>query len=133
MRNRAAVRDTTVKSISAIEDLSKKVITKHGIAQRATAAGRSIDSALGNDPEYRVYQDARMGLAGNLAVLQQGSRPSDADIRAIWLPLVPDAFRDTDQSAALKWELIYKMSGFTPGKTQGSGGANIGRFRVEVE
>ena len=110
MRNRAEARKLVGKSIDAIESLSQKVITKRGIAQRATAAGRSVEAALGNDPEYRTYQDARMALAGNLAVGQQGSRPSDADIKAIWLPLVPDVFRDTDESAAMKWGLIKTMS-----------------------
>ncbi len=52
-----------------------------------------------------------MALAGNLAVGQQGSRPSDADIKAIWLPLVPDPYRDTRESAAAKWNLINTMSG----------------------
>lgn len=111
MRNKEAVRNKTLDSITAVENLSKKVISKRGVAQRAQAVGRSIEAALGNDPEYRTYQDARTALAGNLAVLQQGSRPSDADIKAIWLPLVPDVFKDTDQSAAMKWELIKRMSG----------------------
>jgi hypothetical protein len=110
MRNKAEGRRLVERSITAIEDLSKKVITKRGVAQRATAAGRSVESALGRDPEYRTYQDARMALAGNLAVAQQGSRPSDADIKAIWLPLVPDVFRDTDESALMKWSLIKTMS-----------------------
>ena len=111
MRNKEFARGKTTDSVAAIEALSKKVINKRGIAQRAMAAGRSVESALGNDPEYRTYQDARMALAGNLAVLQQGSRPSDIDIKAIWLPLVPDVFRDTDESAAMKWNLIKTMSG----------------------
>ena len=110
MRNKAVARGLVARSISAIKELSQKVITKRGIAQRATAAGRSVEAAMGNDPEYRTYQDARMALAGNLAVGQQGSRPSDADIRAIWLPLIPDVFRDTDESAAMKWDLIGTMS-----------------------
>jgi hypothetical protein len=122
MRNRGAVRDTATRSVDAIRALSEKVINKRGIAQRATAAGRSVESALGSDPEYRTYQDARMSLAGNLAVLQQGSRPSDADIKAIWLPLVPDVFRDTDQSAAMKWDLIYTLGGLTPPEQRGGGG-----------
>lgn len=110
-RDKESSREIAAKSVAEIEELSKKLINKRGIAQRATATGRSIDSALGNDPEYRTYQDARLALAGNLAVLQQGSRPSDADIKAIWLPMVPDLFRDTDQSAEMKWRLIKTGSG----------------------
>jgi len=110
-RNKKYAQDKTLKSVKALEDLSKKVINKRGIAQRAKAMGRSLEAVLGNDPEFRVYQDARLGLAGNLAVLQQGSRPSDADIKAIWLPIVPDVFADTDQSADMKWKLIKTMSG----------------------
>ncbi len=133
MRNKQVARALVERSIKAIEALSKKVITKRGISQRALAAGRSVEAALGSDPEYRTYQDARMALAGNLAVGQQGSRPSDADIKAIWLPLVPDVFRDTDESAAMKWELIKTMSN-TPGAPEAAGGkAKVGRFTVEVE
>jgi hypothetical protein len=94
------------QNITAIENLSRELISKRGVAQRATAMGRSVSALFGNDPKYRAYQDARMALAGNLAVLQQGSRPSDADIKAVWLPLIPDVFSDTDESAAMKWELI---------------------------
>jgi hypothetical protein len=119
MRNKQEGRRLVERSIAAIEDLSKKVITKRGVAQRATAAGRSVEATLGRDPEYRTYQDARMALAGNLAVAQQGSRPSDADIKAIWLPLVPDVFRDTDESALMKWNLIKTMSNVEAGGGQG--------------
>lgn len=122
MQNRAAVRETATRSVDAIRELSQKVISKRGIAQRATSVGRSVESVLGSDPEYRTYQDARMSLAGNLAVLQQGSRPSDADIKAIWLPMVPDVFKDTDQSAAMKWSLVYQMSGLTPPEQRQRGG-----------
>lgn len=121
MRNRESVRGIAKVSVDAVRDLSSQVIQFRGIAQRAVAAGRSIQSVLGNDPTYKTYQDARMALAGNLAVLQQGSRPSDADIRSIWLPLVPDAVSDTDESAAMKWKLIDVMSGFvkdSPGPKQ---------------
>lgn len=118
MRNKEQAKGMVDRSIQAVKAYSDKLITQRGIAQRATATGRSIEAALGNDPEYRTYQDARMALAGNLAVRQQGSRPSDADIKSIWLPLVPDVFRDTDQSAAMKWELINTMSG-----TGAAGGA----------
>jgi hypothetical protein len=122
MRNKAQGRKLVSSSIDAIKKLSDKVITKRGIAQRATAAGRTIEAALGNDPEYRVYQDARVALAGNLAVAQQGTRPSDADIKSVWLPLVPDAFRDTDESAGMKWDLIRIMSNVDgdSGKSEGS-------------
>ena len=110
MRNKAEGRTFVARSIGAIKSLSEKVITKRGVAQRATAAGRTVESVLGNDPEFRTYQDSRKALAGNLAVAQQGSRPSDADIQSVWLPLVPDVFRDTDESAKMKWDLINTMS-----------------------
>lgn len=110
MRNRVEARRLVSTSIDAVKNLSERVITKIGIAQRAGAVGRDIQAKLGNDPEFITYQDSRSALAGNLAVAQQGSRPSDADIKAIWLPLVPDAFRDTKESAAMKWELIKTMS-----------------------
>lgn len=111
MRNKAKGREFVRASVDAIRDLSDKVITKNTAAvQKAVSAGRTVESVIGNDPDFRVYQDARRALAGNLAVAQQGSRPSDADIQAIWLPMVPDVFSDTKDSAAMKWKLIDTMS-----------------------
>ena len=52
-----------------------------------------------------------MGSAGREAVEQQGSRVSDADVKALWLPMVPDAYRDTAESYKLKWDLIDAMRG----------------------
>jgi hypothetical protein len=120
MRNKLFARNIVTKAIGSLEALSKKVITeKIAIVQRTKAAGRSVDAALASDPEYRTYQDARMALAGNLAVAQQGSRPSDADVKAIWLPLVPDVFKDTTESATMKWDLIRINSGVeAPGAPQ---------------
>lgn len=113
-RNKEAAKSLVDKSITAVKGLGDKIITNtNAFAQRVEAIKRSGEAALASDPEFRVYQDARMALAGNLAVRQQGSRPSDADIKAIWLPLVPDVFRDTKESAALKWDLINTMSGIS--------------------
>lgn len=111
IRNKQSARDLALNSINEIEKLSQRVITeKTGILQKAKASGRAASAALANDPDFRTYQDARMALAGNLAVLQQGSRPSDADIKAIWLPLVPDVFSDTKDSKTQKWALIKVMA-----------------------
>jgi hypothetical protein len=117
MRNRVEAKKLVATSIDAVKEYSDKVINKIGVAQRADAIKRGAEAVLGHDPDFRVYEDARMALAGNLAVAQQGSRPSDADIKAIWLPLVPDAFRDTRESKDKKWELIKKMS--LPGTVEG--------------
>jgi hypothetical protein len=110
MRNKEVTRDLIEKSINAVKEYGDRIITKVGVAQRAMAIKRGAEAVLGHDSDFRVYQDARMALAGNLAVLQQGSRPSDADIKAIWMPMVPDVFADTKESAAKKWELIKTMS-----------------------
>ena len=124
-----------VPAINAIKGLGDKVITeKAAIVQRAKASGRKVESVLGDDPDFKAYQAARFALAGNLAVAQQGSRPSDADIFRVWLPLVPDEFSDTQNSAALKWELILKMSGLEPGggaqgKKGGGAGPGVGDTR----
>lgn len=114
MRNKDAGRSLVQRSIDAIQTLSARIITRVGPAQRAQAMKRGAEAVFGNDPDFRTYQDARMALAGNLAVAQQGSRPSDADIRAIWLPLVPNPYADTSESAKLKWELIRTMSNAPP-------------------
>jgi hypothetical protein len=121
MRNKQEGRKLVGQSINAIKALSDKLITKVGPSQRADALKRGFDTVFGNDPEFRTYQDARMALAGNLAVGQQGSRPSDADIKAIWLPLVPDPYRDTKESADMKWALINTMSNNPSGDTQSTG------------
>lgn len=105
-RERQSAKLRLIPAIEQMEQLGQKIITTVGPAQRAQAIARGWDAVLGNDPEYRTYQDARVALAGNLAVAQQGSRPSDADIRAVWLPLIPDVFRDTKESAAMKWQMI---------------------------
>lgn len=119
MRNKEASRALLVPAINALEALSQRVITKPlSIQQKAESLIRGLDAALANDPDFRTYQDARMALAGNLAVAQQGSRPSDADIRAIWLPLVPDVFKDTEDSAEQKWQMIRINSGLSGGGGQ---------------
>jgi hypothetical protein len=110
MRNKVQARSLVQTSINAVKAYSDRVLTKVGPAQRVEAIKRGAEAVFGNDPEFRTYQDARMALAGNLAVAQQGSRPSDADIKAIWLPIVPDPYRDTRESAEMKWELIRQMS-----------------------
>ena len=110
MRNKQAGRQLVAKSIEAIKDLGDRIITRVGPSQRAAALSRGAEAVFGNDPEFRTYQDARMALAGNLAVAQQGSRPSDADIKSIWLPLVPDPFRDTADSSRMKWDLLDRKS-----------------------
>lgn len=143
MREKAAGRELVGKSINAIKTLSDKIITRVGPSQRADAIKRGVDTVFGNDPAFRTYQDARMALAGNLAVGQQGSRPSDADIKAIWLPLVPDPYRDTKESADLKWQLINTMSnnqpaasattGKTVTETQLKNIANMRKTDIETE
>lgn len=110
MRNKEQARAFVSNSINAIKEFSDRVIQRIGPGQRVDALKRGAEAVFGNDPDFRVYQDARMALAGNLAVAQQGSRPSDADIKAIWLPMVPDPYRDTSVSAEMKWKLINTMS-----------------------
>ena len=110
MRSKANARQLVQTSIDAVKNLSDQIITKVGVAQRASAIKRGAEAVFGSDPQFRTYQDSRMALAGNLAVAQQGSRPSDADIKAIWLPLVPDPYRDTKESAEMKWAMIKTMS-----------------------
>ena len=114
MRNKTEGRRLVKASIVAIEDLSKDIIGKVGPQQRLEAIQRGTAAIAGYDAAFRTYQDARRALAGNLAVAQQGSRPSDADISAVWLPLVPDAYSDTRESAEMKWDLIYLISNVSP-------------------
>ena len=126
-RNLAARRDKLIPAIAQMEALGAKLITKVGPAQRAEAIKRGAEAIMGNDPEFRTYQDARVALAGNLAVAQQGSRPSDADIRAVWLPLVPDVFRDTKESAEMKWNMIRTNMSLPTTQTK------VGKYTVTVK
>lgn len=142
MRNKKDARKAAATAVESIKRLGEQIITQTGVAQRGTAAARAVKARLGNDPTFRTYQDARMMLAGNLAVLQQGSRVSDADVKAIWLPLIPDVFEDTAESAKLKWRVIYEGSGLeiqeemaTPGdqvksNPEGAGGGGMVRMRA---
>lgn len=111
MRNKQAGKAAAARAVDAVKTLGEKIITRVGPAQRADAIKRGAEAVFGNDPDFRTYQDSRMALAGTLAVEQQGARVSDADVKALWLPMVPDAYRDTSESAALKWEIINAMRG----------------------
>ena len=111
MRNKEAGKRTAARAVEAVQALGSTIITKVGPAQRIDAVKRGAEAVFGNDPEFRTYQDSRMALAGTLAVEQQGSRVSDADVKALWLPMVPDAYRDTAESYKLKWDLIEAMRG----------------------
>ena len=111
MRNKEAGKRTALRAVAAVRALGSRIITRVGPAQRAAAIERGVEAVFGTDPDFRTYQDARMALAGTLAVEQQGSRVSDADVKALWLPMVPDAYRDTRESNDLKWSLIDSMRG----------------------
>lgn len=122
MRNRQNARGMVGTGIDAVQTLSQRVITETAsIAQRAKATGMSVEAALADHPEYKTYQAARFALAGNLAVAQQGSRPSDADILKGWLPMVPDVFSDTKASADMKWALMRQLAAVPAGPGVASG------------
>lgn len=122
----ATVRDDQVKIdakknvaefIRELRDISKRLITKkRALEQRLSSSGRAVDAALMDDPDYRVYTDMRTGLAGAMAVAEQGARSvSDTDIEAVYGPMIPDIFRDTEKSAPQKWNIIEKR--FTGGSS----------------
>jgi hypothetical protein len=123
MRNKERSKATAARAVDAVRNLGSKILTRVGPAQRADAIKRGVEAVFGTDPEFRTYQDSRMALAGTLAVEQQGSRVSDADVKALWLPMVPDAYRDTKDSNDLKWELIDLMRGKEPAAGGGGGSA----------
>jgi len=110
MRNKQVGRGNLARTVDEVQALSLSIIDKVGVKQRANAIKRGSAAVFGNDPAFKTYQDARLAIAGNLAVGQQGSRPSDADVIRIWLPLVPDAYSDTRDSATMKWRLVRSMS-----------------------
>jgi hypothetical protein len=105
-RNKASARKDAVGLINMLREMSDRIIKRVGPAQRADAARRGVAAVFGADPEFKVYQDLRYSLALNLAVMQQGSRPTDPDVQKGALPLVPDPFSDTDDSATMKWAYV---------------------------
>lgn len=123
MRNKKAARERAANTIGAVKEIGDKIIKRVGPAQRLDALKRGAEAVFGNDPEFRTYQDARMALAVNIAVTQQGQRPSNEDVRKGTLPLVPDAYTDTAESAAMKWGLIDVIIGGGGAKPK-SGGAS---------
>jgi hypothetical protein len=119
-RNKAVGRRILLRSRNAMKKLAADILADTGVQQRVKAAGRNIEAVMGNDPTYRTYQDARLAYAGNLAVAQQGTRPSDADIKAIWLPMVPDAYRDTRESKDMKFNLMDDFMDLQPSEREAS-------------
>lgn len=130
MRNKTEGRKLVKSSIDSIKAIGDKIITSVGPAQRAEAIKRGAEAVFGTDPTFRTYQDARVALAGNLAVAQQGSRPSDADVKSVWLPLVPDPYRDTSESAAMKWELISRMSNVEGSAKEEGGWTTVNGIKI---
>lgn len=111
MREKLDARAKVGQSVNAIKSIGDSIITQVGPKQRADALKRGAAAVFGNDAAFKTYQDARMALAGNLAVAQQGGRVSDADVKALWLPLIPDPYTDTKASSDMKWRLIRITSG----------------------
>lgn len=96
-------------TLDKLKALSDKIITSSGLTQMGAGAVRAGLSKVGWDDDFKVYSDLRGSLASQIAVAQQGSRPSDADVFRAALPLVPDPLSDTKGSAAQKWDQIYTM------------------------
>lgn len=137
MRNKANAKEFIGRAMSGLEGLGKKVITeKSTLLQAAKASGRSVDAVLTDDPDYKTYQASRFAMAANLAVAQQGGRPSDKDVESGWLPLIPNVFYDTPESASRKWEFIRLLIGQAPPETpapvqDNSGGGLLGGPAVQ--
>jgi len=104
---KAEARINAKNYIAELKKISERLITNPtALAQRIEAIKRGGAAAVANDPDYRTYQDLRESLAATLAVAEQGARVSDYDVRGIYLPGVPDLFKDTSDSASMKWKLI---------------------------
>lgn len=117
LRVREAAKEVVEKNVDQMQELSKKLITeKSRFEQAAKAAKMTVASYLQSNPEFQAYQAARFALAANLAVAQQGSRPSNEDVSKVWLPLVPDVFANDAASAPLYWQLMRNMAGLHAAK-----------------
>ena len=111
MRNRAIGRQNALVSIDALQDLSEKLHTEPTtIEQIRKSLMSGVQAITIGNPEFQTYQAARSALAGNLAVAQQGARPSDADIERVWLPLVPSLYTDNAETAQMKWGFVREMA-----------------------
>jgi hypothetical protein len=127
MRNKEAVKGNAMAFIGELKKLADGIIKNpQRYQQIVDSIKRGGEAAVMSDPEYRTYQDFRSSLAASIGVAEQGSRLSDADIKAIYLPMVPNVFTDTKASADMKWGLINtKLGGGSPkapadGKTSGA-------------
>lgn len=128
----AALRETMKESgrvfLGELKKIGDRIFTnKLGYQQKMDALRRGGEAALMNDPDYRTYQDFRQSLAASLGVMEQGSRISDFDVKGIYLPMIPDVFRDTTDSAAQKWRLIEQKMG------TGAAPAKDGASPVQVQ
>ena len=126
-------KEATSKIVGFVQNLkgiSERLINKKlALQQRVGSSARAVEAALANDPDYRVYQDLRTALAAAMGTAEQGSRISDYDVRGVYLPMVPDIFSDTSESAPRKWEIIEERFGVgVPGlrPTKSSGGPTVG-------
>lgn len=99
-------RVAIVPQIQLMRALSDRVISRVGPAQRADAIKRGTEAVFGNDPDFRTYTDVREGLAVNIAKIINGGRPSDPDRIAAARAYLPDPYRDTRESAELKWQFM---------------------------
>ena len=126
-RDKEEARKRIAPFMEDLRKISERIITKPlSYMQRIESGIRGIDAALANDPDYRTYQDMRTALAAAMGTAEQGSRISDFDVKGVYLPMVPDVFRDTKDSAEQKWKLIegrFKI-GIAGRKSKSSGSQN---------
>lgn len=120
--NKKVLAENSQAFIGEIKKISQRLITNPTrFTQMVDALKRGGEAALANDPDYRTYQDYRNSVAASLGIMDQGSRISDYDVKGIYLPMVPDIFKDTEESAKMKWGLIDLKLGVKPPATEGSG------------
>ena len=85
---------------------SESAIFRHwGPNQLVMNLLRKGASLVGMDTAMKLFEDHRFAMAGELAVASQGSRPSDADIKAVWLPMIP-GLMDTRDTALAKMNYL---------------------------
>lgn len=122
-RVKALARQRTSEFSRKLKGISDRLITKrNALEQRLFATGRSVKAALENDPDYRVFVDYRAALAAAMGTAEQGSRISDFDVTGVYAPMIPDVFRDTVDSAKVKWELIGNRFSAEPKTPSGAAG-----------
>jgi hypothetical protein len=108
MRNVEADRARISPKVDWLKSIADRLITEKGLLQRKLGSEEAVYAALGENPAYRTYVDTRGSFSIEIAAIVNKGRPTDIDAQEV-AKVIPDPFRDTSESAALKWTYLDLM------------------------